>query len=104
MSAGKRIFVVEKRFSDNTVVLGNEEDLYKKEILCEGVNFLCDVSFPLYAEVKTRYRKNANTALIEKTADGTVKCTFNSPERAPCPGQSAVFYDGERVLGGGIIV
>ena len=104
VSAGKRIFVVEKRSGDNNVVLGNEEDLYKNEILCTDVNFLADVSFPLTAEVKTRYRKNANEAVIEKVGENTVKCTFISPERAPCPGQSAVFYDGERVLGGGIIV
>ena len=104
VSAGKRIFVVEKRTADNSVVLGDEADLYKNEIICKNVNLLCDVDFPFTADVKTRYKKNANRAFIEKIDDDTVKCTFTSPERAPCPGQSAVFYDGERVLGGGIII
>ena len=70
----------------------------------KNVNLLGDVDFPFTADVKTRYKKNANRAFIEKIDSDTVKCTFTFPERAPCPGQSAVFYDGERVLGGGLII
>ncbi len=102
VSAGKRIFVLGKNTEENTVILGDEEELYKKEIYCTDVNFIRDVPCPITAEVKVRYKKSGERAVIEKTENG-VKCTFFESVRAPAPGQSAVFYINDEVIGGGII-
>jgi tRNA-specific 2-thiouridylase len=53
--------------------------------------------------VKIRHRHEAAPALVEKTGPGEVRVTFDEPQRAITPGQAAVFYDGDIVLGGGWI-
>jgi tRNA-specific 2-thiouridylase len=58
---------------------------------------------PIEAEVQIRYRHAPRPALVTPLGGGRVRVTFASPERAPAPGQAAVFYDGATVLGGGFI-
>jgi tRNA-specific 2-thiouridylase len=63
-------------------------------------------SQPVRAAVQIRYRHApmpATIALDDRGPGGRARITFDTPERAPAPGQAAVFYDGETVLGGGFI-
>lgn len=99
------MFVVSKDAKSNTVVLGKNEELFSKELIAGDVNFIAIPSLdaPMRADVKIRYSADAVPATIEPCEGGKVKVIFNNPQRAITPGQSAVFYDGDIVIGGGII-
>ena len=58
---------------------------------------------PVEAEVKIRYATPSSPATLRPSGHGTIQVRFHQPQRALSPGQSAVFYQGDRVLGGGII-
>jgi len=58
----------------------------------------------MWVTVKIRHRHEPAPALLEKTSDDELLVTFDQPQRAITPGQAAVFYDGEVVVGGGWIV
>lgn len=92
----------------NEVVIGDEQSLYSRELLCRNVNFMSiaalDKNKKIICTVKVRYRHNGQLAEIELSGDNLIKITFKEPIRAATPGQSAVFYDDDGcVIGGGII-
>lgn len=103
---GERVFVTEIRPETNEVVIGKNEDIFTDTVLCGRVNFMSveDIDRPMRVKAKIRYNHAGEFCLIEKTADGRVKCSFEKTVRAATPGQAAVFYDGEYVLGGGTIL
>lgn len=105
IALGRPQFVISKSAEDNTVVLGDEELLFHKRVLLRDVSFISDKEpeFPFKAEVKLRYSMVPQEAIVTKTENG-VLVEFETPVRAATAGQAAVFYDGEKVLGGGIIV
>lgn len=91
----------------NEIIVGNEKEIYNREIICEKINFMG--IFPLKegdkisAKVKIRYHHNWENAEIEGLGD-KIKIVFENKVRAAAPGQSAVFYnDNGLILGGGII-
>ena len=90
----------------NTVVLGDAEDLYRREVRVGDLRWISGqaptASFRCRA--KLRYRQPEQPALAEPQADGTLLLHFDAPQRAATPGQAAVLYDGEIVLGGGTIL
>ena len=89
----------------NTVVLGTEESLRRGQCDVADLN-LFDSSLlngVTEVEVKVRYATPATPATIQPRSDGTLRILFHEPQRALSPGQSAVFYRDDRVLGGGII-
>lgn len=90
----------------NRLIVGNNKEVYKKEMIISDLNWI-NILDPEFAgktlEVKIRYRHNAVLCEAEKINQNKIKIVFNKPERAITPGQSAVFYEGEKVLGGGII-
>ena len=105
VAAGQRLYVQRVEPATNTVVLGTDESLLRLECLVADLN-LFDESLtagPRQADVKVRYATPASPATLTPSADGTITVRFLTPQRALSPGQSAVFYDGDRVLGGGII-
>lgn len=105
VAAGHRLYVQRVDASTHTVVLGPEDGLFRADCAVADLNLFDDTltTAPTRAEVKVRYATPAVAATLEPTTDETFQVRFSVPQRALSPGQSAVFYDGDRVLGGGII-
>lgn len=107
ISADRPLYVCEIDAINNRVVLSGEEMLYRSSIIIKQTTFISGVlpreSFE--AQVSTRYTKRRSHATVSPVdpLQGVYKIDFVSPERAPAPGQSAVFYNGNELLGGGII-
>ena len=99
------LFVLGFNPKKNEVIVGEESELYKKEIEVTDINLLLvdKIEEPIEVEVKTRYSAKVAKAKILQIED-KIKVEFNEPQRALTPGQSAVFYVGDIVLGGGKIV
>ena len=98
------LFVIGFNQAKNEVIVGEEKELYKKEIIVTNINLLLvdEIKEPMEVEVKTRYSAKVAKAQIMQN-DNEIKVTFDEPQRAITPGQSAVFYIGDIVLGGGKI-
>ena len=99
------LFVLGFNSVRNEVIVGEESELYKKEILVNNINLLLfdSIDTMLEVEVKTRYSSKAAKAKIIQEKD-LIKVVFDDPQRALTPGQSAVFYIGDIVVGGGKIM
>lgn len=102
---GERVFVTGIRPETNEVVVGKNEDIMVTDVYCDRVNFMsvADIDGPTRVKAKIRYNHGGEYCILEKQENGIVKCTFEKPVRAATPGQAAVFYDGEYVVGGGTI-
>ena len=98
-------YVVRKNAANNTVVLGEENELYRIEMTVRDVNLISvpRLTGPVEVSVKTRYSRRDSPAILYPREDGHIAVRFHVPERAIAPGQAAVFYDGDIVLGGGTI-
>ncbi|NTW59659.1 MAG: tRNA 2-thiouridine(34) synthase MnmA [Nitrospirae bacterium] len=105
VAAGERLYVTRIEPETGHVVLGKVADLQKPELLVAEPNFItCDaLSSSLPVEVKIRYRSSFEPAVIEPAGPGRVHVRFRRPVAGISPGQAAVFYDGEVVVGGGTI-
>lgn len=105
IAAGQRLYVQRVEPTTNTVVLGTDVSLLRSECTVTDLNLFDDSlrSAPREAAVKVRYASPASPAALAPASDGAISVRFLTPQRALSPGQSAVFYDGDRVLGGGII-
>lgn len=99
------LFVLGFNKEKNEVIVGEEAELYKKEVIVKDVNLLLvdEIKDWLEVYVKTRYSSKVAKAKIKETENNCIKIVFDEPQRAITPGQSAVFYLGEFVLGGGKI-
>ena len=99
------MYVCEKRIDTNEVVLGTNEDLFRREMDITGINWLLSDKMPekIRAKVKIRYKQEEQNAEINFTENGA-RVYFDEPQRAISKGQAAVFYDGDTVLGGGTII
>jgi tRNA-specific 2-thiouridylase len=92
--------------STNRLIVGAEHDLYRSAFRVCEVNWIRrPAQFPVQASVQIRYRHRAAAARLEMTAAGEdIQVQFASPQKAVTPGQGAVFYMGDEVIGGGWIV
>jgi len=100
-------WVVEKDLKKNLlIVTKNEKDLLKKELFCKNVNWILgkEPKLPLEVKAKIRYKTNFAKATIYSVKNKIYKAIFEKPQKAITPGQSVVFYKGNEVLGGGIIL
>lgn len=106
IALGKPQFVIDKFADRNIVILGDEEHLFKRNVVVKDLNFIPfdTLNGEMRVTAKLRYRHIEQPALIRPIDGGLVEIEFDEPQRAPTPGQAAVFYDGDIVLGGGIIV
>lgn len=101
---GKPLYVVSIDAPNARVIVGPEEALYQQGLLAEGVNWVEGIpTGPLNGQVKVRYKAPAVEATVVPTGPTSAEVHFREPQRAITPGQAAVFYQGERVLGGGFI-
>jgi len=105
VATGQRLYVHRVMPDSNTVVLGPEDGLFTSECTVGDLNLLDPdlLSTEVTAAVKVRYATPASPATIHAMSTNTCRVVFDQPQRALTPGQSAVFYQGDRVLGGGII-
>jgi len=102
--AAQPYYVVRLDPPRNRLVVGGREDLLSSECRITDVNWIIpEPDSPLQAAVRVRYRHTAVPAVVHPGAEGTARVVFDTPEPAVTPGQGAVFYEGDAVLGGGWI-
>jgi tRNA-specific 2-thiouridylase len=105
IATGRRLYVQQVQPATNTVVLGTEDSLRRDQCNVADLNLFDSslLSGSAEVQVKVRYATPATPATIQPCPDGALRLVFHEPQRALSPGQSAVFYRNDRVLGGGII-
>ena len=102
---GKPTYVCKKSIADNTILLGSNEDLFSRELTATNINLIsCDaIRDPIRVEAKARYTAKTAWATVEQISPNRIRVVFDEPQRAISAGQSVVLYDGDVVVGGGII-
>ena len=105
VSAGKHVYVLRKNARDNTILLGDNEELFTSVLTADRVNWISGdaPASPLRVTAKTRYSQTEAAATVHPLPDGRIRVEFDVPQRAITAGQAVVLYDGEQVLGGGTI-
>ena len=105
IALGKPMYVAAVRSCDNTVVLGEDCELYSSSLIANDFNWISGTApnTPISCKAKIRYRQKEQPAKASLLADGRVKIEFIAPQRAITPGQAVVLYDDDIVLGGGTI-
>nr|WP_315021052.1 tRNA 2-thiouridine(34) synthase MnmA [uncultured Aminipila sp.] len=103
---GKPVYVLSKDKESNTVMLGSNEELFADGMIVEDINLISidELTKPLRVTVKARYSMREVGAMIYPIENGRIKVEFDEKQRAITPGQAAVFYDEDIVVGGGTIV
>ena len=104
MAGGEPRYVLRLEPDDNRVVVGPEEALYLNRVWTSRVNYTLGAppAGPIRVTVKIRYKSEEAAATLHPHVDGALVC-FEIPQRAVTPGQAAVFYQGDVLLGGGYI-
>ncbi len=105
VATGSPLYVIQISGASKQVIVGGEEHLYSRTLRAKRVNLISvdDLREPVRVGVKIRHRHEPAAAVIERKGDDEILVTFNEPQRAITPGQAAVFYDGDVVVGGGWI-
>jgi tRNA-specific 2-thiouridylase len=103
--ADRRLYVYRIDVQNNRVILADDEDLFSTEVKVRDFHWITGElpTEPVRCSAKIRYRHREKPAVVTCTGDGRAQIVFDEPQRAITPGQSAVLYDGDIVLGGGII-
>ena len=104
-------YVIDKDAAKNALIVGSNEDLFRKDIKIKNVSFVAGYPPPeshkktgLRVLARIRHRFTPNDATLHVDAGGNATVVYDDPQRAVTPGQSLVLYRGDEVLGGGIIV
>jgi tRNA-specific 2-thiouridylase len=105
VAKGKPLYVIQIDPERNAIVVGGEEEVRGDTFLVDSVNWIAaSEDIPSHrAQVKIRYNHPGSEATLSPKGEGNWEVKFKSPQKAITPGQAAVFYDGETVLGGGWI-
>ncbi len=102
----KPLYVVRLDMEKNQVVVSGNEDVFAESLIAERTNWLAfdELTEPMRINARIRYGARQGQGTVYPQSDGRIKIEFDSPQRAVTPGQSVVLYDGDQVVGGGIIV
>src|SRR5260370_321533 len=105
VATGSPLYVIQIKNDTRQVVVGKDEELYSRRLRARRVNLIstAELRQPIRVAVKIRHRHQPAPATIESVGPDEVRVTFDEPQRALTPGQAAVFYDGDTVVGGGWI-
>ena len=105
VATGSPLYVIQIKGDTRQVVVGNQEELYSRTLRAHRTNLISveDLHEPMRVTVKIRHRHEAAAAMIEKSGDDEILVSFDQPQRAITPGQAAVFYADDVVVGGGWI-
>ncbi|MBR6978080.1 MAG: tRNA 2-thiouridine(34) synthase MnmA [Lachnospiraceae bacterium] len=105
IAAAHPLYVLEVRPEDNVVVLGREEELFRKELFAGQVNLISveKLTGPMRVSAKIRYRHKEQPATVYPEQDGRIRVVFDEAQRAITPGQAVVLYQDDVVVGGGVI-
>ena len=105
VSLGYPIFVVDKDAATNTITIGKKKDLLSAGLTADQTNWLIEppTKAPLACEVKIRSNTEAVPGIVRATGPETLEVLFDKPQHAVSPGQAAVCYLGDELIGGGWI-
>jgi tRNA-specific 2-thiouridylase len=105
VATGSPLYVIQIKNDTRQVIVGKDEDLYSRTLTARRVNLIStdEVREPKRVAVKIRHKHQPAPAVIQSSGPDEVQVTFDDPQRAITPGQGAVFYDGDIVVGGGWI-
>ena len=106
LSGAHPYYVVAKNADRNTVMLGEDEDLWREDLTAGELNWIAfdALTAPLRCAARTRYHQAETPCTVTPREEGQAEVRFDAPVRAITPGQAVVFYDGDVVLGGGTIL
>jgi tRNA-uridine 2-sulfurtransferase len=106
LSSPTPLYVIQIDNATNQVKVGSESETTIQTLRARDLNWISipALDAPMRVKAKIRHRHEPAWTTIEMSGDGEVLATFDDPQRAVTPGQSAVFYDGDEVVGGGWIV
>ena len=105
IATGSPLYVLQINGDKRQVVVGEQQNLYSRTFMTRRTNLVStdELRDPMRVSVKIRHRHEPAAATIEKAGAEEILVTFDQPQRAVTPGQAAVFYDGDSVVGGGWI-
>jgi tRNA-uridine 2-sulfurtransferase len=105
VSSPNPLYVLQIDPASHRVMVGADEELATRTLRANRVNWISipELTQQMRVKIKIRHRHEPAWAMLEPAKDGEVLATFDEPQRAITPGQSAVFYDGDEVVGGGWI-
>lgn len=105
LAMGAPVYVCSKDMEKNTVTVGPNEALFRRELLADDWNFFPfdQLTSPMRVQAKARYRQKEQPATVYPEAGGVCRVVFDEPQRAITMGQAVVLYDGDLVVGGGTI-
>jgi tRNA-specific 2-thiouridylase len=106
LAKGKPLYVIGIDREKNAIIVGGEEEVYSDTFIVNSANWIVPQKMMVSShptQVKIRYNHAGSEAIIFVKGEGELEVKFKSPQKAITPGQAAVFYDGETVIGGGWI-
>lgn len=106
IGGGPALFVIKKDVKNNTITVGTEAelDLYSSGLIATDWHWIGNSRiFPFHARAKIRYRQDDQDVECVKLDDNHIKASFQSPQRAITSGQMIVVYEGEELIGSGVI-
>jgi tRNA-specific 2-thiouridylase len=105
IASSRPLYVVKIDAANNRIVVSDRKDLYSQGLIAKDINLIAldKIDKPYRAKVKIRLNSRAVDATVFPYENGKLKVLFNKPQMSVTPGQHAVFYDKDTVIGGGVI-
>ena len=106
IALGEPVYVCSKDMEKNTVTVGPDAALYRKDLVAGDWNWIAieALTEPIRCRARVRYRHTEQPATVYPLPDGKARVEFDAPQRAITPGQTVVLYDDDTVIGGGTIL